>query len=284
MPKITSRQEILTAIRQCAEQLERPPKVAELQAAVHVDISTLRKYFGSYTHAVRQAGIRLKNRNRTPAEALLKDWSQVACKLGRMPTITEYESRGKYSMGPFFRQFKRWTNVPHAVQRHAERSGSGAGWRDVLEIIRGCYEERSAEPHAIPSGGRHTIFHARELMLPGSPMYGSPLGLRSLAYAPVNEMGVVYLFGAVAADLGFMITRIQNGYPDGEAMRMVDDERCQLVRLEFEFESRNFRLHGHDPKKCDLIICWTHNWPQCPLPVLELKAVVARIRAADQRR
>ncbi|HEY7402591.1 MAG TPA: hypothetical protein VIB39_03650 [Candidatus Angelobacter sp.] len=277
MPKITARDEILAAIRKCAEQLGRPPKVAELQTAVHLDMSTVRRYFGSYTGAIRHAGVKLKNRLRVPTETLLKDWAQVACKLGRIPTILEYESQGNYSMSSFFRQFKRWTNVPYALERHVERCCGAAAWQEVMGIIRASYEEKSTEPQKAATIGGKTIFHARELNLPDLPIYGDPLGLPSMMHAPINEMGVVYLFGAVAEELGFLVTRIQNGYPDGEALRRVDDERWQRVRIEFEFESRNFRTHGHDPKKCDLIVCWTHNWAECPLPVLELRAIVKKL-------
>ena len=35
-------------------------------------------------------------------------------------------------------------------------------------------------------------------------------------------------------------------------------------RIEFEFESRNFRDHGHPPDGCDIIVCWRHNWAECP--------------------
>jgi hypothetical protein len=41
------------------------------------------------------------------------------------------------------------------------------------------------------------------------------------------------------------------------------------VRIEFEFKSRNFRDHGHSPQGCDIIVCWRHNWPECP-PHLEV--------------
>jgi hypothetical protein len=46
------------------------------------------------------------------------------------------------------------------------------------------------------------------------------------------------------------------------------------VRIEFEFRSRTFRDHGHDPDGCDLIVCWEHNWPECPLEVVELRKVI----------
>jgi hypothetical protein len=32
--------------------------------------------------------------------------------------------------------------------------------------------------------------------------------------------------------------------------------------------------HLHPIEGCDLIICWKHNWPQCPLEVLELQKVI----------
>ena len=31
-------------------------------------------------------------------------------------------------------------------------------------------------------------------------------------------------------------------------------KRWRRVRIEFEFKSRNFREHGHDPDQCDLIV------------------------------
>ena len=39
-------------------------------------------------------------------------------------------------------------------------------------------------------------------------------------------------------------------------------------------ESRNFRDHGHDPAGCDVVVCWEHNWPDCPKKVLELRSAI----------
>ena len=44
--------------------------------------------------------------------------------------------------------------------------------------------------------------------------------------------------------------------------------------IEFEHESRNFLKHMHPVKGCDLIVCWKHNWPECPLEVVELSRAV----------
>jgi hypothetical protein len=91
---------------------------------------------------------------------------------------------------------------------------------------------------------------------------------------PTSESAVLILFGAVAWDLGFSVLRSQAKFPDCEALRRVTPDAWQLTRIEFELQSRNFVEHQHDPTKCDLIICWEHNWPECPLEVLELKTVL----------
>jgi hypothetical protein len=56
-------------------------------------------------------------------------------------------------------------------------------------------------------------------------------------------------------------------------------------KIEFENESRNFLTHMHSLDGADLIVCWTHNWPECPLEVLELKSVICGGKLAqDERR
>ena len=108
------------------------------------------------------------------------------------------------------------------------------------------------------------------------PLMGAPLALPGLAHEPVNEMGVILLFGMVAHQLGFIVESVQSAFPDCDARMEVEPGRWQHVRIEFEYESRSFRDHGHDPEKCDLIVCWRHNWKDCPanLQVLELSKIV----------
>ena len=110
-------------------------------------------------------------------------------------------------------------------------------------------------------------------------VFGAPINFRGLRHAPINEQGVVYLFGMVSSELGLIVGAVQAAYPDCEAKRCVDtrQNRWQRVRIEFEFYSSNFREHGHDPTACDMIVCWEHDWPTCPLEVVELRSVIDQL-------
>jgi len=81
-------------------------------------------------------------------------------------------------------------------------------------------------------------------------------------FEPQNEQGVIVLF---AQQTDFEIIEINISYPDAIVKR-----NDNFYKVEFEYQSSNFLLHKHDPEVCDLIVCWIHDWDECPLPVLEL--------------
>lgn len=143
--------------------------------------------------------------------------------------------------------------------------------KEVLQRLNG--NSASLTP---PSQTRHAPLKDRA-------MYGSPIDFRGLRHEPVNEQGVVLLFGMLAKDLGFLIETVQKGFPDCEAMRRVAPERWQRVNIEFEFESKNFHDHGHPANGCDVIVCWRHNWGKCPkhIEVLELSKAMQSLAGSD---
>jgi hypothetical protein len=112
---------------------------------------------------------------------------------------------------------------------------------------------------------------------------GEPLGFGGLSHAPVNEMGVVHLFGLLGPRLPIVVEHIGAAYPDCVAARREGD-RWTRIAIEFEHRSSNFRAHGHDPALCDLIVCWEHDWEECPVEVLELRGELERARAREWQR
>lgn len=95
-------------------------------------------------------------------------------------------------------------------------------------------------------------------------IFGDKIAFKSLSCSPVNELGVVYLFGVLHDTFDFKIESIQAGFPDCVARRRIGPNRWEEVRIEFEFDSRSFVAHGHDTKGVDVIVCWRHNWKNCP--------------------
>lgn len=122
-------------------------------------------------------------------------------------------------------------------------------------------------------------------VLPDRPLLGAPMHTAELTHEPVNEMGVSMLFAMMARDLGFILEAIQPGFPDCRAKMEVMPGRWQDVRIEFENDSRSFAEHGHDPKGCDMIVCWRHNWKGCPkeMMVLELRKAIRIEKSAEEQ-
>lgn len=83
-----------------------------------------------------------------------------------------------------------------------------------------------------------------------------------------NEAGVIVYFAQHCKEIGYEIEAMNTGYPDAIVRRLSDNMR---IRVEFEYESRSFYRHGHDPRMCDLIVCWKHTGLDTPIPIIELE-------------
>ncbi len=135
------------------------------------------------------------------------------------------------------------------------------------------FTTEGAEEHGGRQDGRADSARAARGVRKDRPVMGAPFDRSPMTNAPVNELGVVLLFGMLAVSLGFQVEWVQGrSYPDCQAKLEVAPGKWQHVRIEFEYESKNFLLHGHDPKRCDVIVCWRHNWKECPeeIEVIEL--------------
>jgi hypothetical protein len=109
------------------------------------------------------------------------------------------------------------------------------------------------------------------------------VNFRGLVYAPMNEAGVIFLFGKVAADLNMYVEEIKPGFPDCIARRFTG-KGWERVRIEFEYCSSSFRQHGHAAEGCDAIVCWEHDWPTCPIEVIELRERIKEMENTEIER
>jgi len=133
-------------------------------------------------------------------------------------------------------------------------------------------DEAMPEEDLSPAEGFNRIEHLQ------AHETGGILGVRGIVYEPINEQGVILLFAALCHDLGFMIEGIRSAFPDALLRRRNAKGTWNSCRAEFEFKSSSFKLHKHDPKQCDLIICWEHDWQDCPKEVICLKERVKEFK------
>jgi len=277
-----SREEIIAAVKECAARLGHAPNVAELRAFTKLTKNQIRKNFGTYTQMMAASAVQRQGSGcRVELKSLFVDWAGTIRKLGKVPTMSDYELEGRYSIRPLVRRFGTWSEVPAGLLEYARQEGLEGEWKDVMEIIANHLQKGATETRTSES---LTIMPLRPRTRKEQVVYGEPMHA-PLNCAPTNENGVIFAFGTVAKELGFSVTRIQIACPDCEALRRVGPNRWVPTKIEFENESRNFLTHMHSIDDAELIVCWTHNWPECPLEVLELKSIICGGKLArDERR
>ena len=190
-------------------------------------------------------------------DQLFQDWAEVVGRLGEIPTIHQYRRMGRYSPETFMRHFGPWVQMPGRFRAHAE---GGPQWANIfarmlpaISIPTACTAYKCVPQKQFPSApcrnGTGKLGRSPDVR---KPHYR----FRGLRHEPVNENGVVFLFGMVALELGYSVEAVQAGFPDCEAKRHIAAGKWQRVRIEFEIESSNFRDHAHAVEHCDVIVCW----------------------------
>lgn len=105
---------------------------------------------------------------------------------------------------------------------------------------------------------------------------GEAIDFRGLKSAPVDAPGVAYLFGMISRELGFVVETFRTETPNIEGKRCiaVANERWEKVKIDFVYRSSDFNSPGHNEMETDIIICWLHDWQDCPVEILELRSTI----------
>ena len=266
--------QLLAAIKEYAEKVGYAPTLEELVEKSEIRRCDVRRHFPTYREALEACGLKRSGSGYDlRLEEIFRNWAGVVRQLGKVPSVAEYQRYGSQCAVPAMRHFGVWAHVPAGMLKFGRDSGMEQEWNDVLEltaahVAAGGSKARNSSRTGMP-------LQPRPRILEGEPIYGPPNTESPLVLAPANEQEVIFVFGAVARKLGFAVLKLQTLYPDAEALREIEPGRWQRIRIEFEYESRNFMRHGHTADKCHLIVCWRHNWPECPVEVIDLSKVAA---------
>jgi hypothetical protein len=271
---MSDKQFILKSIATIAKRLRRTPSLLEFVARAGISKHSVFRFFSKWNDAVRAAGLRpRKPRVKLGDSELLKDWGSATRKKQGLLSRRSYPLAGKYDPSTLAKRFGGWTSVPRAFRKFARGKRE---WKDVLAILNSPASKKVVERTKSSAGATVPTGQAQHAPRKDRATYGNPIDFRGFRHEPVNEQGVVLLFGMVAKELGYLVESVQKGFPDCEAKRRIGPDRWQRVNIEFEFESKNFRQHGHSATGCDVIVCWRHNWDACPenIEVVELSSII----------
>ncbi len=280
-----SKEDIILALQNLAKKLGKTSLTKrEVQEHIGVSLSTINVRFGSLGNALEAAGLergKFMSESRSAAQTLSEDQLfdsiyKVEAALGHPPGRLQYEVQGQFSTRPFTVRFGKWPDVLAFYDKWKQETGrTGTPTQTSLPsqdtiAPRVDVTVRDRQPT--------TVLPTMAAFKP-SQFYGEPIHFRGLRHAPINEQGVVYLFGMVSRELGFSVEAVQQGFPDCEAKVLYDAKKnlWAKARVEFEFKSSNFREQGHKTNGADFIVCWEHDWPDCPIQVVELRKEILKL-------
>lgn len=243
----------------------------EFIAATGISHRGIYQYFDGWRDACEQAGVSAHAQNvRVDVAVLFEDMRRVFVKHGGICTRTKFDKLAKYSVDTLKKRYGAWPNILATFREWLIAESVEFPYMDLLP---------TGVPDTTVANGSDKGSATRTAYLvpaqPGKgPTYGAFLNFRGLQHAPVNEQGVVFLFGMVCHELGFVVELVRTGFPDCEAKRCIDTRRdtWERVRIEFEFKAANAKVHPMSG--CDLVVCWENDWPDCPVEVIELKTAI----------
>jgi hypothetical protein len=233
-----------------------------------VKAATVASLWGGWINALKAAKLDVhpNYHEEISLDALSQEFLKVTSELCRIPTVAQLSRRSAHCKNTFTRKFGSYTSFKRKIIIYLLKQDKISG------EIRALFEKHLADIGLTDSKSSTT-----SPIMPHEQ--GHHLGFRAFAFAPTYETEVVSIFGAVAGELGFEIVAQREAFPDCEARRLTDFRRRRYRKclIEFELKSSDFRRHGHPADGCDLIVCWTHDWKDCPLDVLELSSEIKNL-------
>jgi hypothetical protein len=99
---------------------------------------------------------------------------------------------------------------------------------------------------------------------------GDLIGKRNIVYAPINRAGVLVMFARLLDEFDMLLEETS---PDGDyvIVRRRVDTGWERVKVGLAYKSSEF--NDFDIDDGDLLICWNHDWPECPVTPFELRSL-----------
>lgn len=298
-----SKERIIDEIKRVAEKLETKSLTQkDFEFNSTIPINTVKYYLGSWEQALEQANLetgkpgtkkqpREKEIKEKDQDKLLLELIRIYHESGEEPTSLLVDSRGKYGEHVYRKYWKSLSEAfllarkrfPEKFERF-NKMDSPFSIEDAEQALEKYpLAGRPGEGQEVPMGGESKIKFIPQTIKPKqgkkkARTVGEPIKFSSIRYAPLEKMGVVFLFSMMASELGFAVESVSPDFPDCEGKRCVDleNDRWEHTRIQIEFRSSDLQNREWNEGDCDILVCWIHDWEDCPIEVLELRALISR--------
>jgi hypothetical protein len=113
---------------------------------------------------------------------------------------------------------------------------------------------------------------------------GELVGKRGIVYAPVNRAGVLLIFSRLLDEFDMLVEEIDAECSYLISRRRMDAgqpgagrwERVKIALACTSAELKDIAKSSENTQgSADLLICWQHDWPDCPIETFELRSLFA---------
>jgi len=199
---------LLNEIKRVAIELDKDTlTIREFDLRSRVHSATIVKRFGFWSAALKKAGLSVNIHRNPSSEELFGEIEKVWNRLGRQPKSEEMKQFGKFSLKPYQTRFGGWIKALEEFSKWKKKEQE-YNTKDLEETLLDTFPDQP-----------------RKKLVSKRVEYGEPIEFRGLRYAPLNEQGVVYLFGMLSKQLGFIIEVVRNDFPDCEGKRQKANTR-----------------------------------------------------------
>jgi len=246
-----SKERILEEIKRVAEKLEvKGLSQKQFEMNSTIPIETVKYHLGSWDQALKQADLVQAPPEKDKPKPKPKKDSPEPSEVKTSPPANKSEAI--------------------TFEDTKKKSGQANDWELPIQGEEGNVDEQKIK--FIPQ-----IIKPKQAKIKPRTL-GDPIQFRGMKFAPVDKKGVIFLFGMIAAELGFIIESLSPEFPDCLARRCIDLENNQWeqTRIQFEYCCSEADEGKIQENGCDLIVCWIHDLKDCPVEILELKSEMDR--------
>lgn len=229
------------------------------EKAKESNVNISRRIFNEYCKAnYGSLLIGIISKQLSESEGQRDGWSVALRKIGVKPTSKKYSREMLIDhLYEIYKKKGKQPTEPDIVKIGISLSTIYRYFGKTSNAIREMYIEKGVEQeYVLPLN----VANIRKIDRVGETLSHLPIGLEE---SPVNEQGIVLLFGKIHFAIGFpSIIKVQQEFPDCLAYSNIGGQ-LHRAKIEFKFRSgsyyRSRRSLNEWNKEVDYLICWEHD-------------------------